>query len=338
MKNTIVSIIISIGTSLIAAFIFWIVFDRYPRQKKYKKIRPLIDNYIYWVHFYLFSFLSRPFYYTEGIRINNQRQLFAGLLTKEDFELALQNKCLNDTYKFDENKNKLMSIGNKLNSDINDITKRIQKLKSFLEFMSSEEIMLLEEIGFRLSRQNYNIITSPYCMPVVPNMSQGYATDMFRMYQLFLDLRHRVIQFKTVNVFDDVPENQIAIQRRIDLYYSHQYKKCTKSVNKNDKNIGLLWCKCLSEYQLNHKQKTYKLLETILSNPKSSLPGSREWVKPLLNDQNALKLFDKFKSKEELIICKQALNDDDKLTNLFKSQNMELKKYYENKCKKNLEK
>lgn len=330
------NITISIITSLIAAFIFWCIFDYFPRKKKYTKIRPLVDNYIYWVHFYLLCFLSRPFYYTEGIRINNQRQLCAGLLTKADFELALQNKCLNDTYKFDENKNKLMSIGNKLKSDINDITQRIKKLESFLEFMSSEEIMLLEEIEFRLSRENYNISASP---SGITNMSQEYyITNMFRMYQLFLDLRHRVIQFKTVNIFDDVSENQIVIQRMIDLYYSHQYEKCTKSINKNEKNIGLLWCKCLSEYQLNHKKNAYKLLETILSNPRSSLPGSREWVKPLLNDQNAINLFNKFKSKEELIMCKQALNGDDALTDLFKKQNMELKKYYENKYIKDLKK
>lgn len=217
--------LVSIVTSIIAAVLFWMVFDYIPKKRKYNKIRPLVDNYIYWTQFYLWAFLSRPFYYQEGVCINNQRQFNAGLLQEKDFDIALQNKCLNDTYKFDEYKNLFMSIGRKLKLNIDEIDERIRKLRAFLEFMSPEEIMLLEEIAYRLSRQNYDSVVLPWSVPLVPNMSQAHAKNMFRIYELFIKLRRRVVQFKTVNVFDDVEENQITIQRRIDLYYSGQYKK-----------------------------------------------------------------------------------------------------------------
>ena len=326
-------VVTSIVTSIIAAIIFWIVFDYIPKKKRYNKIRPLVDNYIYWTQFYLWAFLSRAFYYNEGTCINNQRQFNAGLLQEEDFYIALQNKCLNDTYKFDENRNEFMSIGDSLKSNIEEINKKIRKLMPFIEFMSSEEIMLLENISYRLGRQNFDYKVNLQSPPVVPNMSQGYVTYMFKLYELYLNLRRKVVQFKTINIFDDVDENQISVQRRIDLYYSGQYKKCTKSVNENEENLSLLWCKCLSEYQLSHKEKAYILLEKILLNNKEKLVGAREWVKPLLNDEKAISVILKYESKDEINWCIKALKNDDNIDSLFYERNNRLKKSYEEKRK-----
>lgn len=58
----------------------------------------------------------------------------------------LQNKCLNESYLYDENKDNLIPIGDNLESLSKDICKGVEDLSFYHRFMSSSEIFFIKKI------------------------------------------------------------------------------------------------------------------------------------------------------------------------------------------------
>jgi hypothetical protein len=131
---------------IIAAIIFWFFFNYYPRQRKYKKLRPKVEFDIYQMHWGLSFYFFYIFKISPWRDVAQQHKIVAGCLTKEEIELWLQDKCLNDTYKYDENKEKLISIGSDLERIALEYSKRQKDVLNFVDYLSAEEILLLQKI------------------------------------------------------------------------------------------------------------------------------------------------------------------------------------------------
>lgn len=196
-------IFIAVATSLVASFIFWVIFNAIPENQRYNKIRPKVEFDIYEI------FLNLGGYIFIALEINElgwsfpQSRVQSGQATKQDFELWLQNKCLNDSYKFDEMGKNFLSVGDRLATSASKICEKIERCATYYSFMSADEILLLRKISNRLTVYSYTesavdrVGKSTY-VPVVPNISY-MAENFFELSQLYIKLQKIVWSYKKID-------------------------------------------------------------------------------------------------------------------------------------------
>ena len=107
-------IIISVVTSLVSWFIFWLIFTKIPEIIRYRKVRPVVEYDVNVISMYILFYLQMAFD-NRGMRPSvSQNKIKANIFSEEEYDLMLQNKCLNESYLYDENKDYLIHIGNEL--------------------------------------------------------------------------------------------------------------------------------------------------------------------------------------------------------------------------------
>lgn len=327
---------IPILLSIIAATIFWLVFDYYPKAKKYKKIRPKVEFDLYQI-LCEFSFYFYTLQKTNSYRdIPNQQKINAGCLSKEQIYLLLQNKCLNDSFKYDINKDKLVSIGNDFEKITLKFIKRHQSILTFIDFLSVEEILLLQKIEYKLGTYAYNtnaqeIVGGKKYLPVNPNLA--YMTEnIFELYELFLSLRRLILRFKLIdkNINKYILPN-FELMNATDSYYRGEYKKCLRAIKKkNRKENSWLLFKCLMK--MGQKDKAYKILNELLGSSEIQLVSVRSSLSPfILEDLQVMKICKEKRSDAELNLCLKTIKEESLLKMQFEKQNLEIKNYYANK-------
>ena len=120
-------IIVAIFTSFIASVVFYVCFQLIPEKRRYNRIRPRIEVELMEISDTLFFYIELPFRYNIHFASLFQTDIKEKGLSKEDFEIGLYNKCLNETYLFDENADKLMVIGNEQKKFADQISNKIQQ-------------------------------------------------------------------------------------------------------------------------------------------------------------------------------------------------------------------
>ena len=117
---------------------------------------------------------------------NYQDKIRGGTLERIDIELGLQNKCINDTYLYyDDIKNDLLPIGEDLYKIMKKIDNTIERIFNFSFYLSSEEILLLEDIRTKLytyglpdtNKKAIQVVGNIGLRPVNPSIS--YMTYNF---------------------------------------------------------------------------------------------------------------------------------------------------------------
>lgn len=183
--------------SFISATIFWLFFNYYPERKRYKKIRPKVEFDLFQIHLLLNRLFYTLFKVSPQRGVEDQQEINAGCLTKEVINLWLQDKCLNDSYKYDDKKNQLISIGKDLESIALSYSEKLQEILNFSTYLSVDEILLLQQVEYKLSFFTFQgtaetktgeIVT----VPVVPNLSNRTET-FYEIYNLNLTLRKLVL-------------------------------------------------------------------------------------------------------------------------------------------------
>lgn len=321
--------------SIIAGFIFWLIFSYFPESNRRKKIRPKLDLDIYYLYSRLFQIFDSvlrfnkhsPSYYQEKIRGNK--------LSKDDINLGLQNKCLNETYFYDsEIKNSLLPIGEELYDTTKKIDLTIDRLYRFSNNLTSEEILLLENIRKKLEtydlssyeRQAFSTIGEQRYYPVVPNLS--YMTDnIFELYGLFISLQN--------HVFKSTFENRdISISKIQHYYYSGQFSKCKTEIKKiknkypNDKHfLGFYDFGC--EYYL-HRNRSYGLLKNLLTET-HDLISNRGFIKDFLNDPKVKEILENLYNIDEIQEMIAVLQNEDEIGKGILENSIFLKDYFAKK-------
>jgi hypothetical protein len=275
--------------SIISALIFWLVFSYLPRNNRKRKLRPVIEVdllYVYTSLFHIFDLImmhhkNSPSYFQDKIRGNK--------LTKNNIKLGLQNKCLNENYLFDSNVNKyLIPIGEEIYENSNKIDLLISKIFNFSQYVSSKEILLLEQIREELKRYDYDediasknaefIIGGQKLYPLV-SIIYYRVDNFFKLYELFTTLQNIVL---TKNKF----YNRDCILYKIQFYYySFQFSKCKKIIKLYKKKFpsdNSLYQNYLAlcEYHIGNKDMAYNLLNSIYKDQVAgSLISSRDFLK-----------------------------------------------------------
>lgn len=122
---------------------FLAFFNVVPEKHRYNKVRPVVEFNIYHrIYFDLLSFLEIGLKTHHHTSFFEQNRIRAGLVSKEEYEFWLKNKCLNESYQIDEMSKKLIIVGNSMKNSSAKIIENICDTLNYIDFLSGKEILL----------------------------------------------------------------------------------------------------------------------------------------------------------------------------------------------------
>lgn len=337
MNDPIVLIITPVVTSIIAAFIFWIIFNYIPEKSRYNKIRPKLEYDIYEIYSSLFHFIEIPFRFNHHSPAYNQHEIFAGLKSAEDFELALYSKCLNDSYKtINTMSSKLISIGSRLDSISLKICDRTQQLYVFNHYLSVDEILLFRKITAKIRTYSYNDtaeikIGNQTFYPANPTISY-MSNNFYELFLLFLQLQEIVLHYNKIdNSIKDTAITNLSRREITNYYYRGEYKECLRLIKKYKKDDDLWGFKFRSLYNIEKKDDAIKYLKLHLPTTHLKLISLRSTFLDFYNEKEIKNILINSRSKTEYIEMLNCIESEQIHAEQMISQAISFKEYYKAK-------
>ncbi len=323
--------------SLLAALIFGIIFNFIPDWKRRKRIRPKVEFDIYEFYQELFYYIQIPFYFNEHSSSLFQPEIYAGKITKEDFEKWLQNKCLNESYLYDEMAPKYMCIGQKLEEVSAGLCEKSKNIYAFTDFLSANEILLIKKIITKLRVYSYvgdsgSIIGGKVFKPVNPNLAY-MATNFFEIYELFLKLQQIVLSYNDIDISINT---SIAWHFKWSdtnyAYHRGEYKKCLRRFwlaevqNKFPEHLWSVKFRCL--YRLGKRIAALVFLEDQLSISPLQLIYIRNSFDDFYMQEDVKRVLIKARGEEEYIEMVKCLKREKAIVDQMMSQAEIIKQHY----------
>ena len=280
--------------SIIAAIIFWIAFSYLPERSRKRKIRYKIEHEIYQVYTKLFSLFDTIMSFNNHSPSDYQSEIRGNKLKPRDIEIGLQNKCLNEHYFYDKAiKGKLLPIGKTLANNTKKIDDSIGRIFDFNIYLTSDEILHLEEIRKKLhvyDLENYNKeavskIGSVEFYPVNPSISY-MKINFWEIYELYKTLQDTVFTSYEINAL----------------------------------------------FKLNKKESAYNKIEKMFET-KPHLVSNRTFISELLTDREILELLNKYFLDSEIQELQAVLKREKLQKEAFVKNAKELENYYKKKSK-----
>ncbi len=328
--------------SLVAALIFWMAFSFLPEKKRSNRLRPVLELDMLHIYQELFAIFDQIMAHQPRTPSFFQKSIRGGLLTRDNLSLGLQNKCLNSSYLFDSLIKKiLMPIGKNIFDRSKKIDELISKVFSFSQYVSPEEILLLEEIREELKRYDFdeNIINKSEVStfggqtgyPAIPALI--YRINNFSdLYLLFQRLQEMVL------IRNKFTNRSCCLARIQSLYDSGRYAKAKKEIKKSKSllcNDAVLLDNYLAscEYYLGNKIKCAEIIDsTYKKRPYGgALVSSRGTLEPLLKDDDILAIIKLYHSDDEVNMLMDTIKKESDILNQFIMRNMKLSQYYSGK-------
>lgn len=326
--------------SLLAAFIFWFVFNFIPDWKRRKMIRPKVEFDIYEFYQDLFHYIQMPFYFSEHSSSLLQSEIFAGKITKEDFDKWLQNKCLNESYLYDEMASKYLCIGNDLEKISAGLCEKSKDIYAFIDFLSANEILLIKKIITKLRVYCYvgdsgTIISGIRLKPLNPNLAY-MSTNFFEIYEMFLKLQQIVLSFKNIDISMNTSIAWNFKWRETYLaYYRGEYKKCLRKFwladfqNKFPEHLWSIKFRCL--YRLGKRTEALIFLEDQFRKSPLDLISNRSSFDDLYMQDDVKRVLIKARGEEEYIGMLESLKREKAIFDHMTRQAETIKNYYAKK-------
>lgn len=230
-------VLIAVVTSLIASIVFWIVFNYIPDKCRYNKVRPKVEFDIYEIFFGLAGYISIALKINEYGWSFPMNRVESGQATQQDFDLWLQNKCLNDSYKFDEMAPHLLPVGPSLVKSANDLREKIERSATYYTFMTADEILLLRRISAKLFVYSYDEPATSKAgntilYPVVPNISY-MAENFYELSKLYLALQKIVWSYRKIDrSINKYVVGDFRFNKARKCYINRDFIGCIHQVNK----------------------------------------------------------------------------------------------------------
>lgn len=298
--------------SIIAGFIFWLIFQVIPNKRRERKLRPKIENDLLNVSYSVYRLVELAFLHCENPISYFTNEIQNGKVTEEEIKLALYNKAKNKKHLVNQFSQNIV-IGDLINKSTNKIGLSIERIFFFNDQLSVSEILVLEDIYQEISRYDFFNIDDNYgteiagriYIPVDPSLS-CYSHFFFNMLNLAKRLDRIISTEKTNNL-------QLLYMKRKIQYYDKDYKGTLKTINLIEKKFPdqrdrLQWLKFQSMYHLK-RNKSLALLQTLIENS-NSLVGYRGYLRDLINDTDVMKILKKFSSEEVLNKLLETLNEE----------------------------
>lgn len=324
-------IAMSITTSIIASFAFFLIVYYFPEKKRKSKLRQKTDYEFNAIKNKLSSLFDGIMRRSLHSNSDYQSIINSGKLTLDDLKIGLQNKCINESYKefklYNEISPYLVSIYEPLETTKSTVNELINRLLILSQYLSTYEILFLEKIRAHLTTQYpFNNLKR------LPDTKIGIVTyyDMnttlynsagafFELYKLYVELKYHVY-FK--NSYSDWG---VDISRIGYLYHSKQYRLARKYISKAKKEhakfINLLDMYLFQTlYKEGNNKNAYKLLIDIL-NRKDRLQ--------LVYQRTSLKDFVEDKQVERICIENCSQKEYDEMLKVIKSEKQNHLKFIE---------
>jgi hypothetical protein len=318
--------------SLIAALFFWFVFYLIERSKK-RKIRVKLDLELYHIYSNISSIFGIIFLKNHNLLSYYHRHKKWEELSNRDFEIALQNKCLNETYLlYPELNTVLFPIGERLYNYVHKIEVLIDRLYGFSLYMSTKEILILDDIRNKLNTYDLKENSTSYVgklqfKPINPSLYY-MANTLFELYNTNKRLRNIVYQNKLENRNIFLTKTKYHLEKA-------KYGTVIKSVKKglktypNDKDL-LKWYLFQSLYKLKKYRKAYSLLDDILKE-KMPLYSYRNSLNNFFNDTNVTNILVKYYSDKEITEYEKAIEKENLTAKEFIEKAKYLEEFYKRK-------
>lgn len=324
--------------SIFAAIVFWLVFAFFPERIRHKKIRVKIGLNLYQIYTNMFSLFDIVMKVNTHSPSHFQKEIRSIKLNKNDFDLGLQNKCLNEHYLiYTDFPQELLPIGKSLYERVRKIDNTIDRLFSFSFYLQSNEILFLEKIRTKLSThdlENHNkpaisVIGNRKLYPVNPSLSY-MRNNIFELFQLFGELQQMVFKEKSLYSQSATVKLQYYFDRGD---YNACISHAKKAIKKDTENKLLLKSYLfLAEYMNGNLNTCYKrLIEVIEEKP--NLLHHRSFFKNILEDDRIQLILKENYPIEEIQKMNSVINQENKQKELFVKNAKTLQRYYIDKGK-----
>lgn len=260
----------------------------------------------------------------------------------------MYNKCLNESYLFDENKDKMIVIGKILKKQADEVSKKIRQVLLNQQYLTSSEILIIEDIDRLLYTHLYDSnafdqIGNYILRPVNPTLSY-MSHNFYKLYLLWIELR--LIMFKYSYIKKECRQGYetfmgLKLSYVKFLVLNKEYKKAKKEIKKLSRgSITAFQQETLNSYnlQINLEKGNIKqaktLLESILTDfNRDNLVYIRGFLKCIIGNENMMKQCSLLCPTEEIKEWLNEVEREQKQKETFVHQNKILKEFYEKKLK-----
>lgn len=286
-------IVVPTALSILAGFVFWVVFQAIPLYFRRLKLRPKIETDLIHINSHMGHLIELAMLDTENPVSRFHDELLNDKFTKELFKIGLMNKALNESYLVGEFSNNIV-IGEKIFKKVQEINNKIDRLFNFSDQLSTKEILILEKIHQSVVRSDFSDFNRPYIStdkitgfsfrPADPSLSH-LDSFFFEVYQLRLKLMKILLSSKSKN------KTVLHIQIK-QLKRSGNYSKAIKLVKKQLKESNgseithLNWILFSLLYRSNRKQSIRLLKDIVVNNPE--IISYRGYFLDLLDDKDVV--------------------------------------------------
>lgn len=337
---TLETIVPNVFFSILAALIFWIIFNYFPEKQRKTKLRPKVEFDIYEFFQELFSFMQIPLKYNLHSPCLFQNDINAGKISKSTFETWLQNKCLNDSYLFDEMADKYLCIGDSLDVISLNLCEKSKNIYMFTDFLTAKEILLIKKITTKLRVYSYTgscetVIANKIFKPHNPNMVY-MAENFFEIYKLFIELQKLVLKYKYIDTSINVHiAGDLKWRDITNCYYRGEYRKCIFQLNLakllNKFPEDLWYIKFMSLYQLGKCKQALTYLEKQLFTHKLKLISIRNCFDQFYADEDVKSVLIKSRGESEYSEMIECITQEKSILDFIVEQSELIRKFYLNK-------
>lgn len=319
-----------IFSSIIAGFIFWLIFSFFPERKRRQSFGVGVFNDLLLLNGQIFAYFDFLLRHKEHSPSFFQEKIHACSLRKEELSLALQNKVISKDYLYELSvANQMMIVGEALLKKVSEIDLVINRLYSFNYFLSTKEIKLLRKIHGNIHTYTpyieSNLFADKSMLPINRSIS-FMASSAFTLQEDFRELRDLVFSRK------DYLDRDFFITKILRSYNLKKYKECIKNCKLGCKyflqdanffNIFTIQC----YLALGNKTKAYMLLRKfpLKSN---ELIGYRNVLNPLLVDSEVQRIVIEKTSLQAFEAMKEVVIKENTDQEKFLSANKKLQKYF----------
>lgn len=341
-------ILSAIITSFIASVVFYLCFQYFPDKRKYNRIRPRIEVELMEIADSLFFYIEMPMRSEIHSSSFFQKEIREGKLLKEDFELGLYNKCLNESYIYDENANLMIVIGDKLKYYADQLSLSIRNILMNQQLLTSDEILIIEDINRLLYTYQYDgdanlKVGTTYYRPVNPTLSY-MSENFYKLYCLWNELRH--MMFKYTNIRKEGRQGEqrfFTLQwERINWELKHEnYERASEIID--ELSIGQLtefqmevleYLRLRIEIETGYIEHAKTHLERIIKNKKHErLVYERGFFECIEGNEELMGLCSTLCPENEIAGWNNVVGQERRIKEQFIKQNIYLKNYYENRIK-----
>ena len=319
-----------IVSSIIAGFIFWFIFSYLPERKRNASFSIGVTNDLLKVNSILFGYIDLFMSAQNHSPSRFQNKIHSCTLTEEEINTALQNKILNESFKYYSTiSDRLMCIGNEIQSYQFDLDEVIKRLYSFNFYLSANEIQILRNIHekifrYSLKMQGTDIINNINYPAVDPSIS--YMTGVL------LELQSDYAELRKIVFKSNLVERTFIHNKIMFYFHSKKYVECIKTCQNwidkfpFDSELQISF-KAKSLFSLGLNNLAYTQLDLFLTkNP--NLISNRDFLYPLLSDSVAYTLILKNSSQEKIDELRRVVERESLFEKSFLVSNVELKQFY----------